>query len=134
MTPDTVSPMPISRPARILIVEDESIVALDLGDIVLGLGHDLAGYATTAADAVLRVEQQRPDLVLMDIRLGLSDGVSAARQIRERFGTRVVFVSAFSTDLDRRGVADLGVVVAKPFSEHAIGLAIDSALASPAAA
>ncbi|WP_207481487.1 response regulator [Arenibaculum pallidiluteum] len=125
--------MPSKRTARILIVEDESIVALDLGDIILALGHDLVGYATTAADAVLRTEQHRPDLVLMDIRLGLSDGVAAARQIRERFGTKIIFVSAFSSDLDRRGVADLGPVVAKPFSEHAIGRAIAGALAAAAA-
>jgi CheY-like chemotaxis protein len=125
--------MSITRPTRILIVEDESLVALDLGETVIGLGHDLVGYATTASDALARAEAERPDLVLMDIRLGLSDGVAAARKIRERLGTSVIFVSAFSSDLDRRGVADLGPVVAKPFTETAIARAIDAVLGRAAA-
>ncbi|WP_327500957.1 response regulator [Arenibaculum sp.] len=125
---------PMHRAARILIAEDEPIVALDLGETVIALGHVLEGYATSAADAFSQVEARRPDLVLMDIRLGLSDGVAAARRIRTRFGLPVVFVSAFATDLDRRGLADLGPVVPKPFVPETLERAIRQALDDGAAA
>lgn len=114
------------EPFRILIAEDEPIVALDLGETVISLGYQLVGYATTATDAVSRAKDQRPDLVLMDIRLGLSDGVYAARHIREHFGLPVVFVSAFTTDLDRRGIAGLGPVVPKPFTTEMLRRAIET--------
>lgn len=121
------------RTARILIAEDEPVVALDLGETVIALGHVLEGYATSAADALSQAEARRPDLVLMDIRLGLSDGVAAARRIRASFGLPVVFVSAFATDLDRRGLADLGPVVPKPFAPETLDRAIRQALDGAAA-
>lgn len=120
-------------PHRILIAEDEAIVALDLGEIILSLGYVLVGYARTAADAIARTESEKPDLVLMDIRLGLSDGITAAQDIRRRLDVPVVFVSAHGNDLDRRGLSDLGKAVPKPFTVAMLKSAIEETLGRKAA-
>jgi CheY-like chemotaxis protein len=63
---------------RLLIVEDEGITAIDTADLLRGLGYDVVGLVYAAEDAIAQVEAQRPDLVLMDIRLrGAMDGIAA---------------------------------------------------------
>jgi len=87
----------IRRPQRgtsVLIVEDELIIAEDLRRRLISLGFTVTGIATTGEDAVSRVEESGPDLVLMDISLrGEMDGVEAAKLIRERTGTPIVYVT-----------------------------------------
>lgn len=78
----------------VLIVEDELIIAEDLRRRLTSLGFNVTGIATTGEDAVSRVEESGPDLVLMDISLrGEMDGVEAAKLIRERTGTPIVYVT-----------------------------------------
>lgn len=80
---------------RILIVEDQYFVAIDSELNLRSAGFECVGLATTAADAVDLAERERPDLILMDIRLaGPGDGVDAAVLIYERFGIRCIFASA----------------------------------------
>src|SRR5262245_43867388 len=80
---------------RILIVEDEFYIALDIEALLLGFGHSAVGIAVSADQAVSLTERERPDLVLMDIRLvGRRDGIDAADEIFSRFGIRSVFVTA----------------------------------------
>jgi CheY-like chemotaxis protein len=82
------------RGRTVLIVEDELIIAEDLRKRLSSLGFTVTGVATTGEDAVARVEEMRPDLVLMDISLrGEMDGVEAAKLIRERTGTPIVYVT-----------------------------------------
>ena len=79
---------------NILIVEDELIVAEDLRRRLKAMGYDVKGVVTSGDEAIQRVEQTHPDLVVMDISLrGEMDGVAAAQQIRERFGTPVVYIT-----------------------------------------
>ena len=74
------------KPANILIVEDEFILASDLGLRLRDLGYAVAGVAATGADALALAERHRPDLVLMDIRLqGPMDGIATALEIRRRW-------------------------------------------------
>src|SRR5437773_8687477 len=79
--------------ARVLIVEDERIVAMDLRRRVEQLGHAVVGTVSTGALAVQCAEKFDPDLVLMDIRLqGEMDGITAAEQIRRAAGLPVIFM------------------------------------------
>jgi DNA-binding NarL/FixJ family response regulator len=85
---------------RVLIVEDEPLVRLELESIVAGAGHHVVGAATTGEDAIRVAEEQRPDVVLMDIALvGDVNGIDAAKAIHERCGSRSLFVSAISGHL-----------------------------------
>jgi CheY-like chemotaxis protein len=100
------------RSLRVLIVEDEIFIALDAKSLLQSLGHTVVGIAVSADDAVRRAERERPDVVLMDIRLsGPRDGIDAADEIQRRFGISSIFVTA-NTDAQTRAraaaVAPLG--------------------------
>jgi len=77
----------------VLVVEDEAFIALDVASMVETLGGQVLAMSTTAGDAIAQAEAQRPDVILMDIRLDHGDGIEAAGVIRARLGTPVVFVS-----------------------------------------
>jgi diguanylate cyclase (GGDEF)-like protein/PAS domain S-box-containing protein len=85
--------------ARIQIVEDERIVALDLKETLEDLGFHVTGMATRAEEAIRMAQEDRPDLVLMDIQLeGPMNGTQAAQRIRETTRIPVVFLTAFGDD------------------------------------
>ena len=104
--------------ARILIVEDEAVTAMDLAAELRGLGYEVCGTEDTVEEAVAAVEREKPGLVLMDIRLGDNgDGVDAARRISSGHDTAVVFLTAHSDEetLSRAlAVSPYGYIV-KPF-------------------
>jgi len=116
---------------RILIVEDEGIVALDLKSRLGLLGYEVAGTAADGERALQLAVQQRPDLVLMDIRLeGAIDGIQAAQAIRRQCRVPVVFLTAFSEDstLERAKLAEPFGYVLKPFDERELKTTIEMAL------
>jgi len=122
--------------ASILVVEDENIVNLSLCAILELQGYRVAGSAATGEDALRKVEQARPDLVLMDIHLaGRLDGAEAARLIRQRFNVPVVFLTAYSDSetLQRARQAEPFGFIVKPFKEQDLNTAITIALAKHAA-
>jgi DNA-binding NtrC family response regulator len=117
--------------ANVLVVEDEAVVAKDLERSLERLGYASAGWVTTGEDAVERVAEQPPDLVLMDIQLkGSIDGVQAAGEIRDKHGVPVVFVTAFADEetLARAKVADPFGYILKPFSERDLITTVEIAL------
>ena len=80
---------------RILIVEDEPIIALDEAQMMRGLGYDVTGIAMTGEDAIQQAGRDRPDLILMDIKLaGDMDGREATKKIQELHQIPVIFVTA----------------------------------------
>jgi CheY-like chemotaxis protein len=103
---------------RILIVEDEKILAADLEKKLHGLGYRVDSIATSGEEAVRLAQERRPSLVLMDVRLsGAMDGVEAARQIQENTPVPIVYLTAYS-DLFLRNPSCMqapGLCVAKPF-------------------
>jgi PAS domain S-box-containing protein len=117
--------------ARILVVEDEGITAKHIESRLTGLGYEVPAIAQTGAEAIEKAEQIRPDLVLMDIQLkGEMDGVQAARQLSERFGVPVTYLTAFADDATlarAQDTAPYGYVV-KPFGERELHAAIQMAL------
>lgn len=79
---------------KILIVEDEFFIALDVEEQATALGHTVVGTATTAEEAIRMAGERRPDIVLMDIRLaGATDGIATALAIRAQHGIESIFVT-----------------------------------------
>jgi len=121
--------------ARVLIVEDEFAVAMELEDRLENLGYDVVGHELRGREAIERAQETTPDLVLMDIRLdGRMDGIDAAQEIRTKLHVPVVFVTAYSDDetLKRaKETAPFGYVI-KPFEERELYAAIEVALSTHA--
>ena len=119
------------QPARILVVEDEQIVALDLRETLEQLGYHVVGTAGTAAEAIQLAEAAAPDLVLMDIHLqGEVDGISTADRIRAHGGPPVVFVTAFddARTLARARVTEPYGYLLKPFNVRELRATIEMAI------
>lgn len=117
--------------ARLLIVEDEALVALELKARLEAMGYLVVGRAMTAPEALDCVRDTAPDLVLMDIRLGEGlDGIDAAETIQRRFKVPVVFVTAHSDDatLRRAGAAGPSGYVVKPVRDRDLRAAIEDGL------
>ncbi|AKB78711.1 response regulator receiver [Methanosarcina horonobensis HB-1 = JCM 15518] len=116
---------------RILIVEDEHIVAMGIKRMLKGLGYTVTGVASSGEDAISKAESTFPDLVLMDIMLkGELDGVEAAKEIKERFDVPVVYLTAYSDSniLERvKKTGPFGYIV-KPFDEKDLHSNIEIAL------
>jgi diguanylate cyclase (GGDEF)-like protein/PAS domain S-box-containing protein len=115
----------------VLVVEDESIVAHDLRQILEGLGYDAFAIAASADEALARAAERRPDIVLMDIRIkGSADGIAAASEIRERFGSPVVFLTAHADEatIDRARRTEPYGYVLKPVRAAELKSAIEVAL------
>ncbi|MCE9600325.1 MAG: response regulator [Spirochaetia bacterium] len=117
--------------AKILIVEDESIVALNLQNRLKSLGYGVAGVAASGEDAVKRCGEVQPDLVLMDIMLqGEMDGIGAAERIRKNYDVPVVYLTAYADDvtLDRAKMTEPFGYILKPFEVKEIRTTVEIAL------
>src|SRR5262245_4445221 len=117
--------------ARILIVEDEALVAEDLRMRLLRMGYAVTGIVDRAEDVLTATLESSPDIVLMDIKLkGASDGIEAGRRLRSLHQVPFVFVTSYAdrATLDRACRAEPFGYVVKPFDERAIQAAIEMAL------
>ncbi|MDV2480612.1 response regulator [Methanoculleus sp. Wushi-C6] len=116
---------------RILVVEDDGIIALDMVARLEDLGYRSVAVATTGEDAIREAERVRPHLIFMDITLkGSMDGIEAARIIRDRLGLPVVYVTAYSDQSVRsraEATSPAGYVL-KPFTTGDLICAIRHAL------
>ena len=125
-----------SAPGRILIVEDEAIVARTIQRRVTQLGYEVCAIAASGETAIEAARQHRPDIALMDIVLsGDIDGIETAEAIRKLYQIPVVFLTADadSQTLQRaRQIEPLGYI-AKPFSARELGIVTESALHRAAA-
>jgi PAS domain S-box-containing protein len=119
------------KPARILVVEDEGVVAADIEECLKKLGYSVVASAATAAAAIRKAVEKEPDLVLMDIRLkGPVDGVDAADELHHRLGIPVVFLTAYADAeiLERAKRTCPSGYILKPFDERSLRSAIEIAL------
>lgn len=117
--------------ARIMVVEDEGVVAMSIRETLQGLGYDVPVVAMDGETAVERVLETEPDLVLMDIQLkGGASGIEAARRIRERLDVPVVYLTAFSDaeTLEQAQLTDPSGYVLKPFDEKSLHAVIQMSL------
>ena len=116
---------------KILVVEDQTIVALNIKNRLKNLGYAVPGTAVSGEGAIREAELTNADLVLMDIVLkGDMDGIEAARIIKSRFGIPVIYLTAcmdFET-LERAKLTDPEGYISKPFKEEDLYKNIEAAL------
>lgn len=116
---------------KILVVEDEIIVAVNLGQKLKKLGYELVGITSSGEEAIQKAEENHPDLVLMDINIeGNLDGIETAEVLRNRFHTPVIYLTAYADEntLDRaKKTQPLGYIV-KPFESDQLRSSIEVAL------
>lgn len=116
---------------KVLIVEDENIVALDLKRRLSRLGYSVVGMAAHADQAIALIEDYHPDIILMDIHIrGHTDGIDVARLVAEKYQIPVIFLTAYSEDatLARASATKPYGYLLKPFSERELHAAIQVAL------
>jgi DNA-binding LytR/AlgR family response regulator len=122
-----------SKKSRILIVEDELVIAEDLKDILEDLGYEVCGIAISAREALAMIEEHNPDLALLDIQIkGGKDGIELAADINADYHMPFIIVSSYSDlqTLERaKGVHPYGYLV-KPYNEREIFAGIEMALAN----
>ncbi len=117
--------------SKVLIVEDNRIVAEDLQTSLEKLGFDVTGIVSDGSEALGSVKEKMPDLVLMDIVLrGEMDGIATAEQIKTRFNVPVVYLTAHSEEavFERAKSTDPFGYVVKPFTERELDIAVQMAL------
>jgi CheY-like chemotaxis protein len=113
----------------VMIIEDQSMIALDLSNIVEDLGHRVVHIAATRDEAVAAVEEQKPSLILADVQLADdSSGIDAVNDILKDTNVPVIFVTAYPERLLRDMHNKPAFVVTKPFMPEAIKLAVSQAL------
>ncbi len=116
---------------RILIVEDEKIIALDLQRRLERFGYVICDTSADGEDAVVKARQHRPDIILMDIMLaGAVDGIDAAKIIKRELQLPVIFLTAYADErtLERAKEAEPFGYILKPFKERELYTTIDIAL------
>jgi len=116
---------------KILIVEDEAIIARDLQRRLENHGYTVVAAVATGEDAILKTAETLPDLVLMDIvLLGDMDGIEAAGRIRSLYGTPIIYVTAYADDriLERAKITEPFGYILKPFDDRELKSIIEMAL------
>lgn len=134
--PDICSQM--TRVPKILIVEDQYVAAMDAQGALTRAGIEIVGIASTAAEAYLLAGRQRPDLILMDVRLASrADGIETAREIYEQYGIRSLFVTAQATSEAREQAKAAHPIgwISKPYNTSdlvkRVKTALEDILAAP---
>jgi PAS domain S-box-containing protein len=116
---------------KILIVEDESIVALELNSRLSELGYTICGMVVSGPEAVTLAAKQQPDIILMDINIkGPYDGVETAEKIKAEYDIPIIFLTAFTdtNTLQRAKISEPYGYIVKPFEERELHTSIEIAL------
>lgn len=116
---------------RIMIVEDDALLAAILGELLAAMGHAVCAIAATEAGAAETAARLLPDLILVDARLGEGDGVAAMAAIAQARPVPHVFITGSA--LTAEGLAPGAVILRKPFTDRMLEQAIARACAQPAA-
>jgi DNA-binding NarL/FixJ family response regulator len=118
---------------RVLVVEDEALIAMELESILEQQGHEVVDAVATEADAIAAARLTRPDLVLMDVRLARGgDGAATAIRLRQELGIRSIFITAQSDQVTRAraAAAEPAGFLGKPLSPDLLARLIREAFGS----
>src|SRR3990172_7549496 len=120
------------KKATIMVVEDHAITAEDIEKRIKRMGYDVSSVVSSGEEAIKKAEEDKPDLVLMDIKLQKDkmDGIEAASQIRSRFNIPVIYLTAYSDErtLERAKITEPYGYITKPFNDREIHSNIEIAL------
>ena len=116
---------------RVLVAEDETLIRLDIVEILTGAGYEVVGEAENGEKAVELAREHHPDLVVMDVKMPVMDGITAAKTIAEERIAPVVMLTAFSQRDLVESAQEAGAMayVVKPFGENDLVPAIEVAVA-----
>jgi CheY-like chemotaxis protein/DNA-directed RNA polymerase specialized sigma24 family protein len=115
--------------SRVLIIEDEPIIAMDLENLVTELGHKVVATAATKDEAVAKAKSERPGLVLADINLGEGgSGIDAVNEILSSFDIPVIFITAYPEKLLTGERPEPTYLIAKPFLPETVQATVGQAL------
>lgn len=117
--------------ARILIVDDEAIIAMEMENSLKTMGYVVSSIVDTGQKAIEKAEEDKPDLILMDIRInGEMDGIDTARVIRSRFGIPVIFSTAYLDEerIERAKITMPFGYILKPIQKRDLKVTIEMAL------
>jgi two-component system, response regulator PdtaR len=122
--------MSTPAPRRVVIAEDEALIRMDLAEMLAEEGYDVVGQAGDGARAVELAEQERPDLVILDVKMPVLDGIAAAERIARARIAPVVILTAFSQRelVDRARDAGAMAYLVKPFNRSDLVPAIEIAV------
>jgi CheY-like chemotaxis protein len=122
--------MEASVAGRVMVIEDEAIIAMDISAIVREMGHTVTGIARTRTEAVALAASNRPDLILADIHLAdNSSGIDAVNDILLQFDDLpVIFITAFPERLLTGARPEPAFLITKPFSEDQVRSAVSQAM------
>lgn len=116
---------------KVMIVEDESVVSLDIKHSLMRLGYDIAGIAASGNSAIEKIQSSQPDLILVDIHLkGEMTGIDLSKKVRENFQIPIVYLTANadSSTFKAANQTDPYGYLLKPFEERELGIAVEIAL------
>ena len=126
---DAVAEIDRQIATRVLIIEDEPLISMDLAEIVESLGHEVTTIARTATQAVRAAGSDEPGLVLADIQLADgSSGLDAVRDILTMFEVPVIFITSFPERLLTGKRPEPTFLITKPYDPNAVKAAISQAL------
>ena len=117
--------------ARIMIVEDEWTVAEEIKMVLQSFEYTVTSMSSSGEEAIQNAEKDKPDLVLMDIVLeGEMDGIEAANEIRSRFNTPIIFLTAYTDEkiLERASITGPFGYIVKPFVNEDLKISIEIAM------
>jgi CheY-like chemotaxis protein len=125
-----VREMQASVTGRVMIIEDEAIISMDIAAIVREMGHDVTGIAATRTEAVALAARERPDLILADIQLAdRSSGIDAVNDILTLTGdVPVIFITAFPERLLTGERPEPAFLITKPYAEEQVRSAVSQAM------
>ena len=114
---------------RVVVAEDEAIIRLDLVEMLAGAGYEVVGDATNGAEAIELIRDLKPDLAILDVKMPVLDGISAAERIRGECA--VLILTAFSQKelIERANEAGAMAYVVKPFTLSELQPSIEIAIA-----
>jgi two-component system, response regulator PdtaR len=115
---------------RVLVVEDDALIGVLLAEMLAGMGHHVCGIEATEADAVSAAARHRPDLMIVDVRLGDGSGVDAVAEIHRSGPVPHVFVSGNIANV--KALRPGAVIIQKPYRESDLARVIRRALDAPA--
>jgi CheY-like chemotaxis protein len=114
---------------RVLVIEDEAVIALDVADLVRGAGHQVVGIAATEKAAIELAKKHSPHLILADIQLRGSDsGIAAVNEIMRSMKVPVIYVTQYPERLLTGKHVEAAFVISKPFDPDLLRAAIAQAL------
>jgi DNA-binding NtrC family response regulator len=114
---------------RVLVVEDDALIGMLLAEMLAGMGHNVCAIEATEADAVTAAARWRPDLMIVDVRLGDGSGVDAVTEIHRTGPVPHVFVSGDITAV--KALRPNAVMIQKPYRESDLARVIQRALDAP---